>query len=353
MKIFQCQNCAHPVYFENVVCEKCHSWLGYLDDTDEMLALKPGGGPWLISTRNDHPYQYCANHRYHVCNWMVPTNTPDGLCVACALNDTIPNLDDPENLRQWRDLEVAKHRLVYALRRLGLPILNKDDAPKRGLSFDFLNDDLTEDPVFTGHADGVVTINTNEADPLHRETTRLAMNERYRTLIGHFRHEVGHYYWDRLVHTNPDHLAGFRQLFGDERADYGEALKAYYKAGAPANWTNAFISKYATAHPWEDWAETWAHYLHLLAILETAYAFGLQLDPPNHKNAVLRMSANFNPYEEPDFKYILDNCVPLTFAVNSLNRGMGRKDLYPFVINDGVREKLAFVHRVVRSGVHR
>jgi len=350
MKIFQCQNCSHPVYFENVVCEKCHSWLGYLADSNEMLALAPGKGPWLIDAQDGRPYAYCANHQHKVCNWMVPVDAPGELCRACSLNDTIPNLQDPENLRQWRELEEAKHRLVYSLLRLGLPVFNKDNAPKRGLAFDFLSDDDAEDQVMTGHDSGLVTINTNEADSVHREATRIAMNERYRTLIGHFRHEVGHYYWDLLVASNHKDLTGFRQLFGDERADYQEALKLHYQKGRSNDWMNTYISSYATSHPWEDWAETWAHYLHLLAIVETAYSFGMQLTPRIPNSAVLSMNARIDPYGEPDFRRIIDACVPLTFAVNSLNRVMGQEDLYPFVLNDAVREKLVFVHEVVRRG---
>jgi hypothetical protein len=91
-------------------------------------------------------------------------------------------------------------------------------------------------------------------------------------LLGHFRHEVGHYFWDRLVATDPHQLEEFRVLFGDDRQDYGEALKRHYDEGAPANWQDTYISMYATMHPWEDFAETWAHYLHIVDTLETAGA---------------------------------------------------------------------------------
>lgn len=348
MKIYQCRKCSHPVYFANVVCQNCRSWLGYLPKTDEMIALSPGGTVWDSPNDQTTGLKYCANHQYDVCNWLVTGDSPEGLCQACDLNNTIPNLSDAGNLAEWRKLELAKHRLVYALGRLGLPLANKMEGPK-SLAFDFLAEEDEEDPVMTGHADGLITINTAEADPLHRETTRLEMNERYRTLIGHFRHEVGHYYWDRLVASSPSQLADFRTLFGDERADYQLALKHHYLNGPPSNWQQAFISKYATTHPWEDWAETWAHYLHLLDMLETAYSFGMQISPTFGPASMMNVRADFDPYLEPDFERILKACVPLTFAVNTLNRGMGRRDLYPFIINPPVREKLKFVHRLVRQ----
>lgn len=349
MKIYQCQQCNHPVYFENVLCEKCDSWLGYIDTKDKMLALKPGGSTWLVADCGNEPYQYCQNHQYNVCNWMVPAHDPTGLCTACALNQTIPDLSDQQHLKEWRQLEKAKHRLVYALQQLQLPVINKDEAPNRGLAFDFLSDEHSEEPVMTGHDSGTITLNTAEANPVHREATRVAMKERYRTLIGHFRHEVGHYYWDLLVASNDYTLTAFRQLFGDERQDYGDALKAHYRYGPRPNWQHSFISSYAASHPWEDWAETWAHYLHLMDMLETAHSFGLSLNPPITSDQLMNMQAAFDPYYETDIDRIVEACVPLTFAINSLNRGMGRKDLYPFVINAAVREKLGFVHGVIRG----
>lgn len=351
MKIYQCGNCRHPVYFNNVTCEKCRTWLGYLPEGDRMIALAPGGTKWESLVPGGSSLNYCANHQYDVCNWLVNDDAPEGLCTACDLNNTIPNLNDPLHLSEWRKLEMAKHRLVYALYRLGLPLTSRMAGKRTPLEFDFLSNDGSEDTVMTGHADGLITINTAEADPVHRERTRLQMHERYRTLIGHFRHEVGHYYWDVLIAKNPDHLTAFRQLFGDDRENYQDALKHHYKNGPPVNWQNNFISEYATTHAWEDWAETWAHYLHLLDMLETAHTFGMSIDPPLGPDLMMNVQANFDPYDEPDMERIIAACVPLTLAVNTLNRGMGRKDLYPFVINESVRQKLAFVHGVVRGSL--
>ena len=350
MKIYHCGNCHYPVYFENVVCSNCNSWLGYSTDHDRMLALTPGQEKWDVFNSGQPSIRYCNNHAYQACNWVIPVDDVTGLCDACDLNRTVPNLKDPDKLREWQELELAKHRLVYALKRLNLPVRDKMKNPERGLAFDFLASDDAEEPVMTGHDDGLITLNVKEADSVKREATRIELHEKYRTVIGHFRHEVGHYYWDQLILNNPSFLADFRDLFGDDRADYGQALDRHYKTGAPQGWQANYISEYATMHPWEDWAETWAHYLHLLDMLETAHSFGMTVNPPTTPDVIMRVEADFDPYAERDMDKILKACVPLTFAINSLNRGMGRPDLYPFVINDSVRKKLGFVNKVVEAG---
>lgn len=349
MRIYRCGNCDYPVYFENVVCSNCSSWLGYEPSLDRMVALLPGGNAWKPFNNTDQSYQYCSNHQHQACNWLVVADQPTSLCEACDLNGTIPDISNPKRLKEWQELELAKHRLVYALNRLGLPVVNKMTSPARGLEFDFLADQRGEDKVMTGHDEGLITMNVNEADPVARESARVQMHENYRTLIGHFRHEVGHYYWDRLVANKPDLLERFRNIFGDERADYGKALQLHYKQGPPANWQSDYISEYATTHPWEDWAETWAHYLHLLDMLETAHSFGITVDPPGLPAETMYAKADFDPYLDRDIVRIIATCTPLTFAVNSLNRGMGRKDIYPFVLNKSVRRKLHFINEVIDS----
>lgn len=316
-----------------------------------MIALTPCGTQWDGLVTGSVSLRYCANHQHDVCNWLVSTDSPEELCEACVLNHIVPDTSNPTHLREWRRLEIAKHWLVYALRRLGLPFTNRIASKHNLLEFDFISEDDVGNRALTGHDSGLITINTAEADPVHREATRVQMRERYRTLIGHFRHEVGHYYWDVLIAENEAFLTEFRQLFGDDRENYQEALKRHYKNGAPANWRNHYISKYAATHAWEDWAETWAHYLHLLDMLETAYSFGVRVNPSVAPEQMMSMEASFDPYQEPDMARIIAACIPLTFAANMLNRGMGRKDLYPFVINAAVREKLTFVHKVVRMGV--
>lgn len=225
----------------------------------------------------------------------------------------------------------------------------KSDENPNGLAFEFLSEKATKGEVTTGHLNGVITINLAEADAVHREYMRKQMAEPYRTLIGHFRHEVGHYYWNVLIADNEERLKAFRALFGDERADYSQALNTHYKqGGAPQNWSQQYISAYASSHPWEDWAETWAHYLHIIDMLETAFYFGIQTGNQVLGASPLKMEATFDPYQEPDFERINEAFTPpLTFALNSLNRSMGQPDIYPFVIPVAVLEKMKFIHQML------
>jgi hypothetical protein len=272
--------------------------------------------------------------------------------MACRLNHMIPNLEASETKQSWHRLEIAKRRLLYSLFQLGLPIEGKSERPD-GLQFDFLLDPGMpgQSRVLTGHADGVVTINVAEADDPFREKMRVQMGEAYRTVLGHFRHEIGHYYWDRLIGAGDDaRLSRFRALFGDERADYATAQQRHYAQGAPADWESRFVSAYASMHPWEDWAETWAHYLHMVDTLETARAYGLSLQPgkgamrsPEPGLASRRLNLLF-------FQDLIDGWIPLTMALNSLNRSMGMNDCYPFVLSETALDKLRFVHEQVEVG---
>ncbi|WP_149275254.1 zinc-binding metallopeptidase family protein [Pareuzebyella sediminis] len=351
MKIFHCQNCNNPLYFENTQCLVCGTLLGYKEDSLQLISITTSDNGYTFFSPDGTIYKYCKNHQYDVCNWLLKTDATSQFCTACSLNRTIPNLSDANNLKEWRKLELAKHRLVYGLLRLSLPLIDKEAAPHEGLAFDFLSENSNttdKKPVRTGHMNGLITINVAEADSVHREYMRKEMAEPYRTLIGHFRHEVGHYYWERLISGQDETLEGFRGLFGDERSDYGQALHQHYQNGAPANWNQHFISKYAASHPWEDWAETWAHYLHLVDMLETAFYFSLETGA-NFLSSPLKMKADFDPYQEPNFEVILKAFRPLTYAINSLNRSMGQQDIYPFVIPDPVIEKLRFVHQLVHG----
>ncbi len=360
MKIFRCQKCKNPLYFENTRCEICRSRLGYLAHTTTLATLIPSTKPTTLKQGNTYTlleddgkaYRYCKNFDYKACNWMLYEDEDTEFCTACALNRTIPDLQKRKNIREWRKIEQAKHRLVYALLRFGLPVMDKNGFPEKGLAFDFLSDKGASDggaPIRTGHLNGLITINVAEADTVHREYMRKQMAEPYRTLIGHFRHEVGHYYWERLIRDRPEILKKFRNHFGDERADYGEALKKHYNDGPPKQWRQSYISKYAASHPWEDWAETWAHYLHLVDMLETAFYFGITTGKAFRDNSPLKMKADFDPYQQESFTKILKAFVPLSFALNSLNRSMGQQDAYPFVIPKKTVKKLRFVHRLLHS----
>lgn len=352
MKLYTCKHCGQEVYFENTRCERCGTALGFVVNTLEVVALeKAENGLYTIWGNNDSTkYRYCKNQEYAVCNWLVAENDSSPFCKACSFNRIIPDLNKPEYRKRWNAIENAKHRLIYSLLRLHLPLFSKAEDETRGLMFDFKADvDNSEQKVLTGHDNGLITLNIAEADDAEREMTRKAMDEVYRTVLGHFRHEIGHYYWDRLI-ADTTHLGSFRSLFGDERLDYGEALQSYYANGAASNWRESFISAYATMHPWEDWAETWAHYLHIVDTVETAHSFGLTVHPVNAPEySPLKAAVTIDPYETDDFQKVLDLWFPLTFALNSLNRSMGLHDVYPFVITPNVIKKLSFIHSLCRE----
>jgi len=369
MQTFHCQHCGNPIYFDNVACNHCGHTLGLLPDLLTLSALEPASdGQWraLAPEAAGRLYRQCENYAVHqVCNWMEPAASGEAFCLACRFNRVIPNLTRPENLARWAHIEAGKRRLIFELRSLGLPLPNQRDDPDRGLAFAFLSSlDAPPDglPTTTGHHQGLITINVDEADPALRERTRLDLDERYRTLIGHFRHEIGHFYWDLLIRDNwpaagggaagtdgPSRLEACRARFGDDQNDYGESVAAYYRNGPPPDWQERHISAYASAHPWEDWAETFAHYLHIVDTLETATGFGVQTERWLPDGQVQRAAPAADLWHQASFAPILEQWVALTFALNSLNRSMGIADLYPFVISPVVADKLGFVHEIVQA----
>ncbi len=329
MKVFECE-CGARVFFDNSLCLSCQRELGFAPDRLDMLAFQ-SQADGTIQTKVGS-YRKCQNYLSEgVCNWLVAADSDEPLCQACRLNDVIPNLSEPENRQRWNDVEHAKRRLIYSLNALGLPLLSKTEDPVRGLAFD-IKQNIGSERVLTGHAEGLITLNLNEADAAEREKMRISLNERYRTLLGHFRHEIGHYYWDRLVADAGEHEA-FRALFGDERADYAEALKQHYAKAPDPNYSATFISNYAASHPWEDFAETFAHYLHMVDTLETAEQYGFA-----------ELSSKTR-----DFEALMSEWYALTVALNALNRSMGLADAYPFAIAPPVKEKLGFVHELVQA----
>lgn len=352
MKIYQCKNCGNLLYFENDLCLQCRHSVGFDPENLSFITLDVQHSKLVDITHPKNEYRYCENHQYGVCNWLIRNDQANQLCLACSLNGTIPSLDLPENIEKWRKLEMAKHRLIYSMLRLNLPFQVKKTEDDPGLQFDFLNDVSPDSKIFTGHNQGVITINAAEADEVERVSTRVNLREKYRTLLGHFRHEIGHYYWDRLV-KDGELLQKFRTAFGDETLDYQEALQQHYDQGAPSNWTDNHISPYATAHPWEDWAETWSHYLHMMDTLETAHTFGVAIQPGgSEQQRAMGADIRKDPYTCDNFDEILAMWFPLTFAVNSLNRSMGHIDFYPFVISNAVIEKLKVIHEICRKFNH-
>jgi len=345
MQNFICGHCGQLLYFENIRCEHCGNSIGLMEKGDELMALSTKEGEAFVFEKES--YQYCANHAYGVCNWLVPAEGPDAFCKACELNHIIPNLGEATYRAYWTRIEAAKHRLVYGLIRLRLPLVSKVKDPEKGLRFNFVAEKQGE-KVFTGHDNGIITINIAEADDIQREMTRLNMHEPYRTLLGHFRHEIGHYYWDVLIRDG-GRLASCRKVFGNDRVDYGKALQRHYKEGPRAGWMDRYISAYASMHPWEDWAECWAHYMHIMDTMETAYVYDMRIRPRISPTDTMAAAVNFNPYEEPSFERIIGQWLPLTYAMNSLNQSMGTGFLYPFVIVPAVMKKLSYIHSVCVS----
>lgn len=340
MKAFYCI-CGNRIFFENTHCARCGRLLGYDAEAQTMLPLEQTDkGAWCspCPTAAGIDYRMCRNAtEYQACNWLLRADAPGEYCRACCLNRTIPNLQSSQGLRRWQAVETAKRHLVYSLLKLDLPVVSKREDAGRGLAFDFLEDQslnphVAEQFVATGHAEGLITINVAEADDAARERTRDQMNEPYRTLVGHFRHESGHYYWERLVRDSA-WLEPYRQRFGDERADYAAAMRNYHEHGSSENWRESYISAYACAHPWEDWAETWAHYLHMIDTLETAVSFSVAAPAA----------------EQLDFEQRLGEWMKLTILMNALNRSMGIQDAYPFVLSPSATDKLRFVHRVITN----
>jgi hypothetical protein len=350
MKLFSCV-CGQLLFFESVACTRCGRTLAFFPDRLILGPVEAGPGDdglWRDAVKGERGphYRACRNGRDHgVCNWAVLEADSDEYCRACRLNQVIPNLADPEAQQAWHRLEIAKRRLLYTLLELDLPVASKTEDPERGLAFAFLKEDATgQTRVFTGHSDGVVTINVAEADDPFREKMRVQMGEPYRTLLGHFRHESGHYYWDRLI--GPEH-AEFRERFGDESADYAQARDRHYHQGAPPDWQARFVSAYASMHPWEDWAETWAHYLHMIDTMETARAYDLVIKPEPVAGEARTPTLSTRRLDLHSFEDLMAGWVPLTVALNSLNRSMGLADPYPFVLPPPALEKLRFVHQVV------
>jgi hypothetical protein len=349
MRVFTCDNCGQLVFFDNDRCLRCDSPLGYVHQRRDLISLTEVAPDHLVDLGTPvRAWQRCATRAVTGCNWLVPAGT-GALCESCTLTRTRPADTDVEGMAELVRGEMAKRRLVFQLAELGLPVSPRDEAAGQGLAFDLLSSAATK--VITGHDNGVITLDLAEADDEHREHLRLQLNEPYRTLLGHFRHEIGHYFWPILV-DQPDVLDACRVLFGDEREDYAAAIKLHYdEPDDDQSWRGSFISRYATMHPSEDWAETFAHYLHILDTLQTAESFGLATPGVAGARGLTRRTGAHptRPVGSTTFGEVIDNWLELSYALNQINRSMGHKDLYPFVLAAPVIEKMAFVDHLVHQ----
>ena len=335
MKRFSCR-CGQPVFFDSTVCVRCGSLLGFDKAAMQIVAVSPAEDGALRADDGTR-YRSCRNGvEFDACNWLLPAASDHRYCWACRFNRTIPDQGRPRNKDRLRRFESAKKRLFYTLIDLELPLANGFDDTENGLLLDFIEDQRSDPHRFpetfvqTGFHGGVITINTLEADDDARESMRVQMNEHYRTLLGHLRHESGHYFWS-ILDPDAETLARFAACFGDLDLDYGQALSDHYAGGPRVGWQEQFISPYASAHPAEDWAETWAHYLLIRDGIETAAAHGIVPAAPND----VEVSAWVTEWRT------------LSVALNELNRSSGLGDAYPFVVNDVAATKLGFVDEIV------
>jgi hypothetical protein len=344
MRTFACQNCGQLVFFENTTCLHCGAALGFEWGERELLTLRDATEGQALDRLEGESGSYfrCANAGIAGCNWLVAE--PGELCASCRLTRTRPADDDPGGMAELARAEAAKRWLLFELGELGLPV---DDYRDRdgGLAFDLLSS--AGGPVTTGHANGVITLDLAESDDARREARRQQLREPYRTVLGHLRHEIGHYYWPILVADEPTSERA-RGLFGDERADYAQALDRHYENGPPPDWPSRFVSAYAAMHPAEDWAETFSHYLHIRDTLQTAAAYRLRVLGPEAVAGLPGRDLSSAPRDgRQSFEDLLGEWLPLTYALNALTRSMGRHDLYPFVLPAPVVGKLEFIHELV------
>lgn len=330
MKTFQCDHCQAPVFFENIRCLACGSILGITPGSYEVHSVREDKKGNLTGS-DGSLYRFCRNSiDYSCCNQLVPAGEPGDYCRSCQYTEITPDLRFDVNRELWFKLECAKRRLLYSLVGLRIAPPTKGQQPRTGLSFRFLVDN--GQGIMTGHENGIITITLAEADDPTRETRRLQMGEDYRTLLGHFRHEVGHYYWDRFI-AEGNRLGSFRERFGDERADYQQALSKHYARSPGQAWEMNFISNYASSHPWEDWAETFAHFLHMRDLLETSRAVGLLRER--------------DPGKIQDFSETMEEWLATSFRLNQLGRSIGSGDLYPFILTPTVIAKMAYINMVI------
>ena len=343
MQPFPCSVCQQLLFFDNSTCLRCGSPLGYIPDDGQLVALRPVESALVRLDGRPGRFRRCSNRLVARCNWLVPEDDVADRCASCRLTAVRPNDTEIDSIEAFADAEAAKRRLLHQLMGLGLPVIDRSVDPLHGVAFELLSSRGRN--VITGHDSGVITLDLSESDDAHREFVRQQLGEPYRTVLGHLRHEIGHYYWSSVV-EQPGDVAAFRGMFGDERVPYEDALVRYYSQ-SDADWPHTHVSRYATMHPWEDWAETFAHYLHIDAGLATAEAIGLTVGEPGQSAGRAAWTAR----DHVTIGEMVQSWLGLTLALNAMARSIGQSDLYPFVLSPQVVEKLDFVHGRIRSAV--
>lgn len=358
MQRFAC-DCGQVLFFGSSSCLGCGSKVGFDPKSGTMIRLRAGV-----------PFALCDNGVQHgVCNWLVPVEggtasssgkggAPNGgLCGACRMNRIIPDLRWGRNKHLWGRMEMAKRRLIYSMASLGITLPSKSEDMKAGLAFDIVST-VSNPTVTTGHLNGVITVNLEEADDTYRQINRQQLGENSRTLLGHFRHESAHYLWQHFLSElnwdDPLRLA-FRERFGNEWLDYSTALNLHYQHGAPVGWEQNFISAYAASHPWEDWAETWAHYLQIVDGLETCESLGIQVQHlalplimlPGSAGTLPAMVAS-SPLDDGEFLAWLQRWMCVSTVLNEISNSLGEQELYPFIISVPVAQKLRLAHHFAK-----
>ena len=338
MKVLHCPTCHSRVYFENTLCLQCQTPLGFELGLMDMTTFGEGT-----------PFRPCANRAPQpVCNWLVAVDDPQALCMSCRLTSTIAPLSNEMNFSRWIKVESAKRLLLYSLQVQGIALRPKQSPDDTfGVEFRWLESQNGTE-VVTGHENGVITLNIHEVDDGRREAERERLHEYMRTVLGHLRHETSHHLYQRFIENKPVEVV-FRDLFGDDRADYGQALVQHYENGPPANWEQNYVSAYASSHPLEDWAETAAHYLLMFDALETAKServeiqgFAIESADPNTTIGDIEPADN----DAITAKLVRQEWLPLARFLNTMSRSLGQRDYYPFVLSDVVIRKLAFVRSV-------
>ncbi len=354
MRLYRCDNCGNAIHFDNRTCINCGFRLGFVPEALSMhtVTLDADGERWRRLDQQQFAYRFCPNAAWDICNWLVPADSEQPFCQCCRHNGLVPDPTTEVGLKRWRAICEAQRHLFYSFLRWDLPRPTRQEDPQGGLIFDLKDDEILADgsckPALIGHDEGRIVIRAAEADDLTREQMREQLNEPYRTLLGHFRHETGHFIWNKLVRDH-NKLDSFRAIFGDDTRDYQEALDDHYHNGPAPGWGSNYISYYATTHPWEDFAECFAHVLHIVDSLETAHIYGIALAPQSHKE--LSADAHFDPYAVLDFNKIAEIWIPLSVAMNSIHHSMGERDLYPFILTPAITAKLSYVHQLITRQV--